>query len=550
VSENQDELFKLIGFYDKDISASIINGKVANGIIKTKDNKFLFFSADKKGCFVCAGHSYVINVDKKTISDFKINNVLFNVTPVFGSLVVTQLDHEKMLVYDSAKDKIIDEIEYPVGETGSVMPFYNFLFGSDRYYTYTYKNILYSRDIARHVSTPIGNFYDPEIIGVDNMKSPSGFSDNGEIFYTLIYINKDDTRPYSQMAAEDPVTPKNDDPLQFIAWNFKDNTSKVVTTQTFNFPFSFKFLTKNSVLIGGGGGRYGLETYQTYLVNTETGESKIIYNGPTNSIKVDEIKQEITILGSKNANSYRSPFREDSDYEIVLDYNGNIISKNDLVNGKLVSPKDLYINVESTSTNVYPPSSYEKLSKPIVELFVMSYDPFGIQMERGILPVIEVLGDKIDFKIKFNNYAMHGEKELKENLTQYCIQKEQASKLTSYLKCFFNNSDSVSCLDKAEVNKASLDSCISKTDNEFQITANYNNKIGYQGNYPGFNVYKDDNIKYNVGGSPTLIINGENIQSKRDSVSLLKTICDTFLAQPKECDTKLSNIVPQLGFGF
>ena len=363
VSENQDELFKLIGFYNKNISAGLTNGKADNGIVKTKDDKFLFFSADKKGCgesMSCTGHSYIVNVDKKILSDFKIDEVIFNVIPVFGSLVVAQLDDEKMLVYDSSKDKIIDEIEYPDSEKGSVMPFYNLSFGSDKYYTYTYKNILYSRDIAKHVSTPIGNFYDPKIIGVDNMKSPSGFSDNGEIFYTLIYINKDDTRPYSQLAEVDPVTPKKDDPLQFIAWNFKNNTSKVVATQTFNFPFSFKFLTKISVLIGGGGGLYGLETYQTYLVNTETGKSKIIYNGPTNSIKVDEIKQEITILGSKNANSYRTPFREGSDYEIILDYNGNIISKNDLVNGQPVSPKDLYINVESTNTNVYP-SSYGKL---------------------------------------------------------------------------------------------------------------------------------------------------------------------------------------------
>lgn len=284
VSDDHDELSKLIGFNDRDIY---------DEIIKTKDSKFLFFTADIKNCshsMSCSGHSYVINVDKKTISDFKIADVHFHVTPVFGSLVVIeQSGDKKLLVYDSSKNIIIDTMEVHNGEYDSIYdsidPFSNFLFGSDKYYTYTYKNILYSRDIAKHVSTSIGNFYDPEVNGIRDMKSPSSFSDNGEIFYTLIYVNKDDTRPYSNRPY---ITPKKDDPLQFIAWNFINNTSKVITTQTFNFPFSFKFLTKNSVLIGAGQSRYGLENDQTYLVDIETGESKI-YNASLDSTSTTNI---------------------------------------------------------------------------------------------------------------------------------------------------------------------------------------------------------------------------------------------------------------------
>jgi hypothetical protein len=37
----------------------------------------------------------------------------------------------------------------------------------------------------------------------------------------------------------------------------------------------------------------------------------------------------------------------------------------------------------------------------------------------------ETLQDKIDFEIKFNTYAMHGEKELAEQLNQYCIKKNK-----------------------------------------------------------------------------------------------------------------------------
>jgi hypothetical protein len=66
----------------------------------------------------------------------------------------------------------------------------------------------------------------------------------------------------------------------------------------------------------------------------------------------------------------------------------------------------------------------------------MSYCPFGTQAEKGILPVVNLLKDKIDFKVKFVNYAMHGKKEIDENNLQYCIQKEEPNKYNSYLTCF------------------------------------------------------------------------------------------------------------------
>ena len=60
----------------------------------------------------------------------------------------------------------------------------------------------------------------------------------------------------------------------------------------------------------------------------------------------------------------------------------------------------------------------EKNDKPKVEIYVMSHCPYGTQIEKGMLPVLETLGDKIDFELKFCTYAMHGEKELQEQLRQ------------------------------------------------------------------------------------------------------------------------------------
>jgi len=200
----------------------------------------------------------------------------------------------------------------------------------------------------------------------------------------------------------------------------------------------------------------------------------------------------------------------------------------------------------ATADNTTPTVvNLQKNNKPVVELFVMSYCPFGTQIEKGIIPVVEALGSKIDFQLKFVDYSMHGDKELKENMVQYCINTGQNAKFLPYLKCFLNSSDSASCLASTGVSQSKVDTCVAKVDKKYQITAKTDNK----GSYPAFNIFKDDNAKYSVAGSPTLVINGTTAESDRDPASLLKTICGAFTNPPAACDTKLSTTAPSSGFG-
>jgi hypothetical protein len=198
-------------------------------------------------------------------------------------------------------------------------------------------------------------------------------------------------------------------------------------------------------------------------------------------------------------------------------------------------------------------SEENKNDKPVVEYFVMSYCPYGTQFEKGIIPVIKLLGDKIDAQLKFVDYAMHDKKELDENLSQYCIQKEQNDKLYPYLDCFLasqgEEGDIKSCLASTGVDTTKLASCIDSSDKEFGVSANYQDKSTWKGQFPGFNIDKEDNKKYGVGGSPTFVINGETISSARDSQSLLKAICSGFKNAPAECDKELSSAAPAAGFG-
>lgn len=244
-------------------------------------------------------------------------------------------------------------------------------------------------------------------------------------------------------------------------------------------------------------------------------------------------------------------------YKVKVDIgNGQTVDSFVTVDGTQFFPQALSMtdvaNATASNTEATAPAQVTevktKTDKPTIELFVMSYCPFGTQMQKGMLPVIETLGNKINFQLKFVSYAMHDKKELDENLVQYCIQKEAPSKLEPYLKCFLAaEGQGPTCLTSNNLN---VDSCVKTTDTTYKVTANYNDKSTWKGNFPPFDVNKADNEKYSVAGSPTLIINGEEVQTNRDPESLLKAVCSAFKTAPKECSTALSTAAPSSGFGF
>ncbi len=196
-----------------------------------------------------------------------------------------------------------------------------------------------------------------------------------------------------------------------------------------------------------------------------------------------------------------------------------------------------------------------KTQKPVVEVFVMSHCPFGTQVQKGILPVMKTLGDKADISFKFVDYLMHGKSELDENLNQYCIGKEDTGKQQAYLSCFLSSNDgspadSKKCMQEIGISESKIAKCVAETDNKFLISKKFNDKTTWQGGqYPLFDLQKEDNEKYKVQGSPTLVINGTTVEPNRDPDSLLKMVCSGFENQPKECEESLSTQVPSPGFG-
>ncbi len=250
---------------------------------------------------------------------------------------------------------------------------------------------------------------------------------------------------------------------------------------------------------------------------------------------------------------------------IINSYSTSLLMTKDgkyLING-LISIEEETTQPQQTDTNSQ--TSIPKSTKPVVELFVMAYCPYGTQAEKGIIPAIEVLGDSVDFRMRYVYYVMHGEKEADENLREYCIQENEPEKFLDYMTCFLEGdgvesngyiiegNDVDTCLAEAGIDKTELETCMVEADEEFSVTANLEDEDSWlSGYYPLFDVDKELNEEYGIGGSPTLVINGVEVSSARDSASYLNVICSAFTDgnAPEECSEVLSSETPSVYFGW
>ena len=94
-------------------------------------------------------------------------------------------------------------------------------------------------------------------------------------------------------------------------------------------------------------------------------------------------------------------------------------------------------------------SRIARMGKPTLELFVMSYCPFGVQAEEKIIPIVKQFGDKINFKLRFIARekespspqditpftSLHGYPEVAENIRQLLITQEYPDQYLDYILC-------------------------------------------------------------------------------------------------------------------
>ncbi len=241
-------------------------------------------------------------------------------------------------------------------------------------------------------------------------------------------------------------------------------------------------------------------------------------------------------------------------YEIWTNYQGREIPVYVTKDGKTMFLQAIEITEtkrQTEETQVQQSTqSIPKRDVPDVKVFIMSYCPFGIQAVKALLPVMKLLEGKANISIHYVYYAMHGEKEVYENLRQYCIQKDQKDKFYDYMLCFVQSGDYKKCIDEAKIDIDKLNTCMNETDARFNVTKNYQDKNTWlNGYYPLFLVEKELNDKYGVGGSPTIIINDKEVSLTRSPEAFKQAICNAFNAPPKECEEKLSTETASPGIG-
>lgn len=177
-----------------------------------------------------------------------------------------------------------------------------------------------------------------------------------------------------------------------------------------------------------------------------------------------------------------------------------------------------------------------KSDEPLLEAFVVSRCPFGLQMMRIMAEIVSKSPESEKYlKIRYigsisNNTitSMHGNVEATENLREVCIREEQPDKYWNYVQCYIKEGKSSDCLVSASVDEGKLGSCMNDTARGLAYAQ------------------KDFDLanKSKITGSPTLLMNGKtvsefdfstNTTSGRSPEALKDLLCCGFNNKPAFC---------------
>ncbi|HEX7445675.1 MAG TPA: thioredoxin domain-containing protein, partial [Methanothrix sp.] len=182
-----------------------------------------------------------------------------------------------------------------------------------------------------------------------------------------------------------------------------------------------------------------------------------------------------------------------------------------------------------------------KSDKPLLEAFIVSQCPFGLQTQRIMAETISKLPQAKDYlMVRYigsvsNNTitSMHGDEEAQENLRQICIREEQSDKYWDYASCYMKEGNSADCLKSSSIDERALSACM----NDSSRGLTYARK--------DFDLAK----KFNITGSPTLTLNNEiasefdfatNTTSARSPEALKELLCCGFNKEPTFCAEQLN----------
>jgi len=239
----------------------------------------------------------------------------------------------------------------------------------------------------------------------------------------------------------------------------------------------------------------------------------------------------------------------DQEYTSYITKDGKIL----FTSGVDITPTTSTVAAASTTTTTQVSkqtcADLTKTSQPLLEAFVVSKCPFGLQMQRILSEIVKNIPEaskyiKVEYMGEIANNkvnSMHGDEEAQENLRQVCIREEQANKYWDYISCHIKKGDVDSCLISATIDENSLTTCM-KDNNKglVYIKKDFENQDKYNDTLE----CKNDPTKCAVGGSPALILNGKTVSEfdfgGRTAEAVKTLICCGFNNQPSFCSQKLT----------
>jgi hypothetical protein len=175
------------------------------------------------------------------------------------------------------------------------------------------------------------------------------------------------------------------------------------------------------------------------------------------------------------------------------------------------------------------PAVKKVVQKPaLLEFFVMSQCPYGVQVVNAVAPALEKLGANVEFKMNFIGEnqngtltSMHGDAEVKGDIVQLCAARQAPWTYLKMIECQNKNSREVntnweSCGKEAGLDVARLKTCLEGEEGKKLLEAS-------------FAIAKERG----ADGSPTIFLAGKPYQGGRKSNDFVKAICAEFGEGPR-----------------
>jgi predicted DsbA family dithiol-disulfide isomerase len=175
-------------------------------------------------------------------------------------------------------------------------------------------------------------------------------------------------------------------------------------------------------------------------------------------------------------------------------------------------------NTSGDNPKTNGPSPYGTVK---LEFYVMSQCPYGTQVEDAIKPVLDTLGNSVDFSLNYIASetsagafsSLHGPNEVTGDKVQLCAAKYSPDKYMDMIVCQNKDASNMatnweSCAAQVGIDTQKLQACLQGSEGSQLLSASIKASQAAQ-----------------AGGSPTIYVNGNQYQGARDSASFLRALC-------------------------